>query len=318
MHRSAVGKTQMLLTLLLAVQLNNNGEGRSSKSALYISTEAPLQTVRLTQILNAHPKLVALPVSERPSLSRIHSTQIHDLEAQEHILRYQVPAAIQKHDVGLVVVDSIAANYRAEFDRGRKPGKHTESLAERNRQIMQIGTSLRELARVHNVAIVVANQVADRFLAIEPIFRPYSQSTQGTRLGSSPPSSALNNTSGNRLPDLPAPSSTSSPLSTDDPLALDHQQCFFTGWGDDPSAPSPKTPSLGLAWTNQLACRIALLKEPIYSVQPAGHGEEKDLIGWRRFCRVVFSAWCAESCTDFEIWEGGVRSLPSAALSDIG
>lgn len=97
-------------------------------------------------------------------------------------------------------------------------------------------------------------------------------------------------------------------LSTDDPFAIDHQQRFFTGWGDDPTVTNLKTPSLGLTWTNQLSSRIALLKEPIYEDKAYSAGDERNLIGWKRSCKIVFSAWCGEGKTDFEIWEGGIRA----------
>lgn len=271
---------------------------------MYISTEAPLQTTRLTQILKTNSKFASLPMKDRPSLNRVHSTHIHDVEAQEHILRFQVPVAIQKHNVGLLVIDSIAANYRAEFDKGDKSKKSSEVLAKRSTQLAQIGGLLRSLARTHNIAVVVANQVADRFTTIEPASQVTSQSTQNTSARPASPAQAPQLPPKSSLP-LPRPSV----LSTDDPLSLDHQQRFFTGWGDDPAITNLKTPSLGLAWTNQLSARIALLKDPIYEVKAYHPGDERNLIGWRRTFKVVFSAWCAESTSNIEIWEGGIRCV---------
>jgi DNA repair protein RAD57 len=53
-------------------------------------------------------------------------------------------------------------------------------------------------------------------------------------------------------------------------LSLRHQQRFFTGWGDTQQPITPtvypfrpptlKTPALGLVWSTQIACRIALKK----------------------------------------------------------
>ncbi|KAM3423939.1 hypothetical protein BST61_g1333 [Cercospora zeina] len=300
---SAAGKTQFLLTLLLAAQRGGKDDKapKHGTSVLYISTEAPLQTTRLAQILTTHPKLAELPPEERPSLSKVHSTHVHDLEAQEHILRYQVPVAIKKHNVGLLVVDSIAANYRAEFDRGARGKRSSESLAKRGAQLAHTGSHLRALARTHNIAVVVANQVADRFTP-EPNLHAPTQSTQTSR-----PSTPSRTT--NLHPELPTQGATMGLLSTDDPLALDHQQRFFTGWGDDESATNLKTPSLGLTWTNQLSARIALLKRPIYEDKMYAPGDERNLIGWTRSCKVVFSPWCAESNTAFEIWEGGIRNV---------
>ncbi|EME85638.1 uncharacterized protein MYCFIDRAFT_131842 [Pseudocercospora fijiensis CIRAD86] len=304
---SAAGKTQFLLTLLLAVQMSvttPDSTPRHGTAALYISTEAPLQTTRLTQILTNHPKLVALPPAERPSLSNVHSTHLHDLEAQEHILRYQVPVAIEKHNVGLLVVDSVAANYRAEFDRGGPGRKGSEARAKRSAQLAKTASLLRSLAQKYDIAVVVANQVADRFSSTEPALALPPQSTQSTRPGSPlPPFAPTQQRSHPNSAGL---------LSHDDPLALDHQQRFFTGWGDDPSVTSLKTPSLGLTWTNQLSARIALLKHPIYETKPYAPGDERNLIGWNRAMKVVFGAWCAESTTTFEIWEGGIRTSTAA------
>lgn len=269
---------------------------------MYISTEAPLQTTRLSQILRTHPKLVALDDESRPSLSKVHSTHIHDLEAQDHIIRYQVPVAIKKHDVGLLVIDSIAANYRAEFDRGGQGKRSSDSMAKRSAQLIQTGSHLRKLARAHNIAVVVANQVADRFIP-EPMLHARTQSTQNSR--PSTPSRVTNS----HIELSAAQASSTGLLSTDDPLSLDHQQRFFTGWGDGQPVTNMKTPSLGLTWTNQLSARIALLKQPIYEEKMYAPGDERNVIGWHRSCKAVFSPWCPESNTPFEIWEGGIRSV---------
>ncbi|KAF2428058.1 P-loop containing nucleoside triphosphate hydrolase protein [Tothia fuscella] len=230
---SGAGKTQFLLTLLLSTQL-------------------PPPNV-----------LASLPPHQRPSLDKVLSIQTPDLEAQDHIIRYQVPVAIQRHGIGLVVIDSIASNYRAEFERVAQQGgngvsgvgggnsqsnaaiperKQGQAMGERRTQLVQLGAFLRNLARTENIAIVVSNQVADRFSPLLPINPPPHPQHQ---------------------PHLPPPSTptTTIPIITPDPLTLDHQQRWFTGWGDIPDSTNHKTPSLGLVWTNQIAARIALIKE---------------------------------------------------------
>ncbi|KAK1815576.1 DNA repair protein rhp57 [Friedmanniomyces endolithicus] len=307
---SAAGKTQFLLTLLLSVQLSL-AHG-TAKSALYISTEAPLPTLRLAQILEEHPKLSALPSDVRPTMARVQSAHIHDLEAQDHILRYQVPVVIKRHNVGLLVIDSIAANYRPEFDRGKAKGSAAESFVKRSNQVTELGALLRHIAEKYNIAVVTANQVADRFATVvEPASQvpPSQQHTQKSQPTSPPYSTTHPATTahgaGTERATTPPPT-----LSTDDPLSLDHQQRFFTGWGDDPHITNLKTPSLGLAWTNQLGARIALLKSPVYAVMPyAPPSEEPEIEGWERRFRVVFGGWCGEGSLGFEIWRGGVRSV---------
>ncbi|KAK7535661.1 P-loop containing nucleoside triphosphate hydrolase protein [Phyllosticta paracitricarpa] len=309
---SGAGKTQFLLTLLLSVQL---APPRGlSKSAVYISTEAALATNRLHQLLQEHPLLSSLPKSSRPSLQRVLSIQTPDLESQDHILRYQLPIAITRHNVGLIVIDSIAANYRAEFERpeGTSHGQQRTSglaMAQRSAQLVQLGSLLRKMARTNNVAIVVANQVADRFTP--PSAAAASAATCASASTSRTPS--WNNSQRTETPPPPPlihPAATPNEALTltPDPLTLDHQQRWFTGWGDM-RAPSHalKTPSLGLVWSNQIAARIALLKQPVYGgtaggwVSTAADGREdwrgngREVRRWRRWMKVVWAAWAPPS-----------------------
>lgn len=301
---SAAGKTQLLLTLLLAVQLPPpRGLG---KSALYLSTEAALSTTRLNQILTRHPYLSSLPESEKPSLSRVQSTQLRDLESQDHVLRYQVPVQIARANVGVIIVDSVAANFRAEFDR--VGANSSDALARRSLQLTQLGAHLRDLARSHNVAIVVANQVLDRFGPVASLFdasaTPLSQTSVATQ---------VSGTNNNNTATFPPPSQQPQLLlSTNDPLSLDHQQRFFTGWGDQRFMRDLKTPSLGLTWTNQLSARVVLLKQPILKPQDYLLGPGMDIVGWRRHLKVAFSAWSRDDNgtdgVEFEVCEEGIRS----------
>jgi DNA repair protein RAD57 len=303
----------MLLTLLLAAQLPP--PYGLAKSAVYISTEAVLATSRLAQLLSSHPALASLPPNEKPSLSRVLSIQTPDLESQEHILRYQLPVAIQKHGVGLVIIDSVAANYRAEFEK-KGASNGAASMARRGTQLVHLGALLRDLARTEGIAIVVANQVADRF----------------TRAPSPASSNAVSrttstNSQGNTRELTPQPSRLSQPevgmLLSPDPLALDHQQKWFTGWGDQYHEPdyAQKTPSLGLVWTNQLACRIALIKKPVFASKPPvitvngedqWNEEENHISKWRRWLKVVFAPWTPPSDgrgVEYEITPSGIKHV---------
>ncbi|PYH81484.1 hypothetical protein BO82DRAFT_354513 [Aspergillus uvarum CBS 121591] len=77
-------------------------------------------------------------------------------------------------------------------------------------------------------------------------------------------------------------------------LSLVHQQRFFTGWGDTPQSLFPgydpglwrstsKTPTLGLVWSTQIACRIALKKETralgVFDFE--GAYDDEELSGYR-------------------------------------
>lgn len=314
---SGAGKTQFLLSLLLSAQLPPpRGLGRPT---LYISTEHALPTNRLSQILRNKPSLSQTP--QAASLSRILTLQTPDLESQEHILTYQLPIALVRHNIGLCIIDSIAANFREEGHAS------ASALALRSTQLVRLGALLRSLARIHNCAFVVSNQVADRF----------------------PPADGSNHhLSAQSLPSSAQQSMSEYQRSL---LTLDHQQRFFTGWGAHPSSSSLnlKTPSLGLVWANQIACRIALIKEPQYGApgkqgaacesSGAGEevpemklgtekkedGEEESLewspMHWRRWMRVVFAPWVratgeSERGVEFELWAGGIRTVQPDAVEE--
>ncbi|KAG6014477.1 hypothetical protein E4U43_006486 [Claviceps pusilla] len=342
---SGAGKTQFLLTLCLAVQLPP--PHGLSKQALYISTESALATGRLSQMLSSHPLLQRIDASLRPSLDNILSTATPDLESQDHILEYQVPVLLARHNIGLVVIDSIAANYRAEFERSASSSSsYGANMAARSAALIRLGALLRNLARRHDVAVVVANQVADRFTssAIHPPLAASSTAAPGARVAANQDSPlASRSMPPPPLPPQSTPTLSSSPSPSSPPplffhppdehgqppahpaLRLDHQQRWFTGWGDDPrSHRALKTPSLGLVWSTQISCRIALLKKPIYGrprqlIAPieADDGVEvgATLKNWRRWIKVVFAGHAPASgqdlaqATEFEVFAGGLRGV---------
>ncbi|CAG9938939.1 unnamed protein product [Clonostachys rosea f. rosea IK726] len=164
---SGAGKTQFLLSLCLAVQLPS--PRGIEKQALYISTESGLSTSRLAQILKNHPVLQNADFADKPSLDNILSTSLPDLESQDHILHYQLPVLLERHNIGLIILDSVAANYRAEFER---QGTMGHNMAARSSDLVKLGALFRHLARKHDLAVVVANQVSDRFASAPPISSP--------------------------------------------------------------------------------------------------------------------------------------------------
>ncbi|KAI1754765.1 DNA repair protein RAD57 [Xylaria castorea] len=397
---SGAGKTQFLLTLLLSAQLPPpHGLGRP---ALYISTEAALSTKRLSQILAQNPFFRALDAdAARPSLDRVVSTVTPDLESQDHILTYQVPVEVARRNVGLIVLDSVAANYRAEFERGS--GSGGSNMAARSAGLVRLGHLLRELARKHDLAVVVANQVADRFSGSNPFAysssssvprpqQPYSpavknggssarpstlltpgpqqQHRRHQALGAMSQESPLasrsrninlgsNNTITNptAIQDVEPSSSSTADIvvrsSMPEPppedfvpaapaaLSLDHQQRWFTGWGDDPHQhlhETLKTPSLGLVWSTQIAARVALFRRPAYGRKVVvGDGaneitamttydDEVASVGpyvksWRRWMKVVFAPHVPgtgpglEGAVEFEVVAGGLKGVERAKKS---
>ncbi|CAH0022057.1 unnamed protein product [Clonostachys rhizophaga] len=335
---SGAGKTQFLLSLCLAVQLPS--PRGIEKQALYISTESGLSTSRLAQMLKNHPVLQNVDFADKPSLDNILSTSLPDLESQDHILHYQLPVLLERHNIGLIILDSVAANYRAEFER---QGTMGHNMAARSSDLVKLGALFRHLARKHDLAVVVANQVSDRFASSAP---PISSPA---RLPSSWPSqlpptqetplASRSSLRGQALPHYTPSSPLPFSMPPDDDgepppppvLMLDHQQRWFTGWGDDPmSSHALKTPSLGIVWCTQIACRIALFKRPVYgrtrmappiSTAPGDDYDEVEeptstLRTWRRWIKVVFAPHAPASgpglqdAIEFEISAGGLKALP--------
>lgn len=107
-------------------------------------------------MLDSHPELSA--VVPKPSLQNVLSISAMDLETQDHILNYQLPVVVARHNVGLVIIDSITSNYRAEHSSSSLSG-----LSARSGELAKRGQMLRNLAASASLAVVVANQVSDRF-----------------------------------------------------------------------------------------------------------------------------------------------------------
>ena len=267
---SAVGKTQFVLGLLLSVQLP--GPLGLDRSAIYIGTEAPLNTKRLEQILETHPKYQELPKFEQPTFDQILSLTVHDFQEQQSAVEDRLPHALEHCNAGLVVIDSIAANFRAYHNSATSSG-----LTQRATELIRLGSNLRRLAKLHDLAVVVTNQVSDRFVS------NLMQTSDAILRTSSP-----------------APSSTAASQSSlsirNLKLTLDHQQAFFTGWGDDPDTRNDdaKNPALGLAWANQLSARVVLKLggDNIRAYNAAGKR--------RRFVSLVFSPWSESTRTPLE------------------
>lgn len=266
-----------------------------------------------------------------------------DLEAQDHIIYFQVPVAIQRFGIGLLIIDSVASNYRVEFDAGvQGGGKGGGQLAQRSSDLIKLGQFLRNLAVEMDLAIVVANQVADRIpnnvyyddcddddngdvVNIDEI----TINNDDTKRNDSLNDHSIHYEKKTKGKTLPNPTIRGVKKASSDLSTLDHQQRWLTGWGDEFRAReweevNLKTPSLGLIWTNQIACRIALIKRPIEAWSKAKaiaseiteetHREEMQL-KWRRWMKLVFASHAPESgsgvidAVEFFIGSEGIKSI---------
>ena len=240
-------------------------------------------------MLECHPQLSTLHADQTPSLANILAINAMDLETQDHILNYQLPVALANYNVSLVVIDSITSNYRAEL-----ASNNILAISTRSSELAKLGQMLRNLAAKENIAVVLANQVSDRFEPVDGIGADPAQwsgfsskLSQGAVAREAGAASPLQRTRSDNTDQLSqysqGPSSSqaipSSPYHAPDDekfdgsyiienpprysiLSLVHQERFFTGWGDGSHfEKNLKTPALGYFWSTQIACRIALKKE---------------------------------------------------------
>jgi DNA repair protein RadB len=131
----AAGKTNIALSA--AVNVAADGD-----SALYIDTEG-LSVDRFEQLAAAVADDDVAAVTERLVIS-----EVHDFEGQKTAVR---DAADFAERVELVVLDSATGFYRLE----RHDGDEGETLRRVGRQV----THLLSLARKHDIAVVLTNQV---------------------------------------------------------------------------------------------------------------------------------------------------------------
>ena len=140
-----------------------------------MSTESALPTTRLSQIAESLISTLSIsPPSDIPAddieravdILQSHGDRIYyyncsDLEAQEHIVKYQLPVVLSRYNIGLIIIDSVTANYRAEFDRPHS--SQASQMATRTKDLRRLAGTLKDLAIEHNVAVVAVNQVTDTF-----------------------------------------------------------------------------------------------------------------------------------------------------------
>lgn len=194
---------------------------------------------------------------------------------------------VEKCNVGLIVIDSVAANFRSEFERpgvkrlktaasvatlspptaAATPAPPGGQMAMRGYDMVRLAQTLRSLAVNHNLAVVVSNQVSDKFSPAPSFFSPSPGDDD------------------------------------DDPMSLDFQSRWFTGCDDQ-----GKIPALGLVWANLVATRIVVRKR-----------EDPRTGEWRRGIAVVYSPTAQPSgeCP-FEIFEGGVRTATPQVFGPVG
>lgn len=164
---SGSGKSQFCMQLCLMVQLPLS-LGGMNKAAVFISTESGLETKRLFELARylpeRYPKADKKDIIIKNPGDRVYTILCPDLESQEHIIQYQLPILFNRDKIGLVILDSVASNYRAElrYNRSKSHFRDLDNIAKRGNQLGKLAMTLRTLAHQHEAAVVIANQVSDR------------------------------------------------------------------------------------------------------------------------------------------------------------
>lgn len=137
-------KTQISHQLSVNVQLPED-KGGLGRGAIYIDTEDTFIPDRIEQMAEAK----GMDVEE--TLENIHVARAFNSDHQM-LLAEEAQDICKQEDIGLIVVDSLTAQFRSDYvGRGE--------LAKRQQKLNKHMNALLRLANSHNAAVLVTNQV---------------------------------------------------------------------------------------------------------------------------------------------------------------
>ncbi|MFX1285341.1 MAG: DNA repair and recombination protein RadA [Promethearchaeota archaeon] len=140
----STGKTQLAFQLCINVQRPLE-EGGIDGKALFIDTEntfAPARVAEMSYSFTDDPKRF---------LKNIFVSRAYNADHQIQIVE-KIDKLIEANEVRLIVIDSMASHFRAEF-----PGK--DNLPRRQQMLMAHAETLQRLAESYELAIVTTNQI---------------------------------------------------------------------------------------------------------------------------------------------------------------
>ncbi|KAF3703293.1 DNA repair protein XRCC3 X-ray repair cross-complementing protein 3 [Channa argus] len=174
---SGAGKTQLALQLCLSVQYPTQYGGLNS-GAVYVCTEDLFPIRRLQQLIQEQTNLrTDVPTDIIHSLRFSDSIYIEhaaDLESLQVCLSRRIPLLLARGLVRLLIVDSVAALFRSEFQ--------ASDWLERNKQMLAFSSALHHLSREFTTPVLCINQVSDVFSGSDDTLGPRS-STVAPALG---------------------------------------------------------------------------------------------------------------------------------------
>lgn len=136
------GKTQLCHQLSVTVQLPPE-RGGLGRSALYIDTEGTFSSARI--------RLVGQRFGV-DATGRVFLVRPVTVDQLEDFVRRRLAGLVEDRDIGLVVIDSVIALYRAQF-------KGLENLARRQQALNYILDWVKRIARRYDLVAVITNQV---------------------------------------------------------------------------------------------------------------------------------------------------------------
>ena len=165
---AGAGKTGFCLTLSTRAQLPLEYGGLGGKVCYLSCGEGEFPAKRIEDIAKAlEMKLQVsndaklLTYTARTMMENIYTSMVYNTDALIESLKKDVIHAIEKENVRLLIIDSIAGVVRPEFNvTGSESRKAAETYA-RSNILQEIGDLVRGIARRPGVAVVITNQVSD-------------------------------------------------------------------------------------------------------------------------------------------------------------
>ncbi|XP_075968275.1 DNA repair protein XRCC3 isoform X1 [Anarhichas minor] len=173
---SGAGKTQLALQICLSVQYPTQYGGLDS-GAVYICTEDSFPIRRLQQLIRNQSFLrsdVPPPlISSLQFSDHVYVEHAADLDSLQVCLSRRVPLLLARGLVRLLVVDSLAALFRSEFQAA--------DWLERTKQLITFSSTLRHLSLEFTTPVLCINQVTDVFSSDDSLSQ--SSSSMSPALG---------------------------------------------------------------------------------------------------------------------------------------
>lgn len=140
----ATGKTQLAFQLCINVQ-HPVEEGGLDAKVLFLDTENTFAPARIAEM--------CYPFTSEPRdfLENIYVSRAFNADHQIQIVR-KADKLIEANNIRLIIVDSMASHFRAEF-----PG--TDNLPRRQQLLMAHAETLQRLAESYDLAVMTTNQI---------------------------------------------------------------------------------------------------------------------------------------------------------------